>query len=137
MRTCPVCGGEVASENKRALYCGNTCRAKASTARNLGLPAPAPRSLTVVAVEERPTGPDSVASAVRAELADADRLDTALGQAALVLAERIDANLDTGSALAAAVKQLGVTLAVATAGAEGAGLTRLEQMRARRDQKRA
>lgn len=136
MRTCPVCGGEVTTDNKRALYCGNTCRAKASTARNLGLPAPAPRSLTVVPAETPAGAASSVVGATKAELDQAGRRDTALGQAALALAGRIDAGMDTGSSLAAAVKQLQATLAAATAGAEGAGLSRLDQMRARRDQKR-
>lgn len=76
-------------------------------------------------------------SATLGELQAAGREDTALGQAALALAARLDAQADTGSALAAAAKQLQATLAAATDGAETANLSRLDRMRADRDRKRA
>lgn len=136
MRTCLICGQELTTANARAVYCGDTCRARASTARKAGLDAPPSRTLTVVANDDKPELGTPVAAATRNELAEADRLDTALGQAALALAARIDAAKDTGSALAAAVKQLQVTLAAATTGTAGGALSRLDQLRARRDQKR-
>ena len=51
------------------------------------------------------------------ELEEAGRLETALGQATLTLARRIDANRDTGSAMASLSRELRVTLEQAVAGA--------------------
>lgn len=77
----------------------------------------------------------SCRAATLAELVAAGREGSALGQAALVLARRIDANLDTGSALAGAVKQLEATLVAATKGAQ-VQRTALDELRSRRDAKR-
>lgn len=82
------------------------------------------------------TDPDtSCRSAALVELVAAGREDSALGRAALALASRIDANADTGSALAGAVKQLEATLAAATKGAQ-VQRTALDELRSRRDAKR-
>lgn len=131
MSACLGCGGVIRSTNPRAVYCGSNCRSAASKARAAGLPT-TPRTLIPVPA----VGDGSpVVGATRAELDQANRLDTALGQAALALAARIDSGMDTGSSMAAAVKQLQVTLAAATAGAAGV-VSRLDQMRERRDLKR-
>jgi hypothetical protein len=74
---------------------------------------------------------------VEAELAAAGRLGTAAGQSALVLARRIDAgDGETAAGLAAAVKQLGATLADAVRGGEVA-VNPLDELRAARERKRA
>lgn len=62
--------------------------------------------------------PDAVAgtaleSATRVELVAVGRLDTAKGQAALLLARRIDAGTDTGAAIAALAGQWRQTLEAA------------------------
>jgi hypothetical protein len=77
---------------------------------------------------------DSVTDATRAELESAGRQDTSLGRSALALAARIDTNLDTGSALASAVRALGETMAAALKGAEPA--SSLDELKARRRAKR-
>lgn len=55
--------------------------------------------------------------AVEAELETVDRLGTVLGQAAVGLAQRIEQNRDTGSALAALNRELRATVAEAVKGA--------------------
>ena len=80
---------------------------------------------------------DTVEATVRAELAKAGKQGTVLGQAALVLARRLDLpSLDTGSAIAALVKQLAATLDAALADAEE-DVDELEMMRRRKQEKLA
>lgn len=64
-----------------------------------------------------PSGGAGLVVAVRAELAAAGRLDSALGQAALGLAERLTGTANTGSAVAALTRELRATLEAATEGA--------------------
>jgi hypothetical protein len=54
---------------------------------------------------------------IRAELAAVDRVGSATGQLALVLARRIDSGRDTGAGLASLARQLRDTLAAATVNA--------------------
>lgn len=79
----------------------------------------------------QPTPAGSVRSTTLAELTAAGRADTALGQTALVLAERLDARADTGSAIASVAKQLQSTLEAAVADATLA-VNPLDELRARR-----
>ncbi len=76
-----------------------------------------------------------VTAATRAQLAEAGRETSPLGQVALVLAWRLDQRADTASALAAAAKQLESTLAAAVRGAQVAS-SPLDELRARRDAQR-
>lgn len=65
---------------------------------------------------QEPNGIQSTEAATMFELAEAARLGTPLGQAALVLARRIDrSHLDTGAGVASLAKQLQQTLEAATA----------------------
>jgi hypothetical protein len=71
------------------------------------------------------------------ELVSAGRESTALGQAALLLAYRIErSQMDTGAGVASLVKQHGATLAEALKGATQAK-SGLDELRSRRDAKRA
>ena len=81
--------------------------------------------------------PGGVLAATSALLTSCDRIETPLGQAALVLAKRIDANEDSGTAMASMTKQLESTLVSATANAEEQTTTALDELRVRRDAKRA
>lgn len=87
-----------------------------------------------------PEGPSpriTVESTVYAELVKADKVATVLGQSALVLARRLDVpTIDTGSAVAALVKQLETTLAAALAGATEES-DELEELRKRREARMA
>lgn len=82
------------------------------------------------------TEPGTVYDATLAELTAAGRVTTTLGAKALALAARIDAGADTGSALAAMVKQHDVTMAEAVKGAQVTA-SPLDELRRRRDAKRA
>ena len=98
------------------------------------------------ATEEAAAPPDSsegpghrvtVESAVRAELERSGKVATVLGQAALVLARRLDLPaMDTGSAIAALVKQLETTLAAALADGPQES-DELEELRRRREARMA
>jgi hypothetical protein len=79
----------------------------------------------------------SLAAATQAELDRAGRLGSAVGQAALALARRIDASQgETGSALAALVREHRATLAEAVKDAEVAA-DPLDELRNRRERKLA
>ena len=64
---------------------------------------------------ELPEKQGAVGRATRAELEAAHRTTTAMGQAALVLAARLDSGLDNGTALASLAKEWRATLEAATA----------------------
>lgn len=74
-------------------------------------------------------------AATEAKLAAAGRLDGPEGQAALILATRIEhAEAETGSAVASLVRQLHETLAEALKDASGAA-SPLDELRARRERR--
>lgn len=83
-----------------------------------------------------PSGGESLVAATEAELTRADVTSSALGQAALLLARRIEAGQDGGSAIASLVKQWQDTMARATAGAEPEAVSLVDQLKARRDARR-
>ena len=122
-----ICAGCDKRPTGQSKWCSQACRKR--TARAGG-----PKVVHLSAPDTSPNQPSCESTASR-ELEAAGRLDTTLGQACLVLARRIDANADTGSALAGAVKQLEATMAAATRGAQ-VQRTALDELRARRDAKR-
>lgn len=106
--TC-TCGAEFQAKDPRARYCSDRCRKRVqrSGATVIDLPTP-----------PAPTAPLGVESSTLAALDAAGRTDTPMGQAALVLARRLDApGLDMGSAVAAVTRQLSLTLTEALRGA--------------------
>jgi hypothetical protein len=84
-----------------------------------------------------PPDPDSALwSATLAELVAAGRVNSAAGQAVLVLARRIDSSEgETGAGLASLVKQHGVTLADAVKGRRAA--SPLDELRLARERRAA
>jgi len=128
-RQCDHCGTTYEAARPSSKFCGPTCRQRHR--RNPELASAAP----VAAVASIPA-PAGVLVATRAELDAAGRSTTSLGAAALALAARIDSNLDTGSALAALVKQHSATVAEAVKGAQ-VSASPLDELRRRRDLKRA
>ena len=119
-RSCNACGAPYEAVRASSQYCGDTCKKRAQR----GYTPPATTS----------TG-SGTATAVRAELTAAGRLDTHLGAAALALADRID-NATAVMGFAALVKELRATMEAATAGAVEA-MDPVDELRARRDDKRA
>lgn len=107
-RPCDVCGTPYAAKRATSRYCSTRCRTRASRgAPVVQLPTPP---------ADTPSG--SVHAATLRELQEAGRDDTALGQACLRLASRLDdPQTDTGSAMAAVAKQLDTMLREATKGA--------------------
>ena len=105
-RSCDICGGAYEAKRPNSKYCGDTCRKRASRGA-----VPADEVPTLVPDLE--VGP--VESALLAELTEVERTKTALGQAALALARRVDIGRDTGAGLASLVKQLEATAKAATA----------------------
>ena len=139
-RTCTACSKPLASTNPRAKFCpGPVCRKAASRARQRGFPelgsSRSLRSAPVATIGTSPPAAGPVRTAALAELTDAGREASTLGRACLALAARIDLGHDTGTALAAAVSQLALSLASATKGTQVAR-TALDELRSRRDAKR-
>lgn len=121
----PTCGKTFEAKRSTARFCGSNCRVKAARRRATEpetAPADAPQTVLDV--------PLLVAATID-ELAKADRLGTALGQAALVLAEKACNRHDTGSATASVIRQLQATLSAALAGAESSS-DPLDELDARR-----
>lgn len=100
-RACDACGDDYEAKRPNSRFCSDTCRKRGQ--RGARSEPDAPKNT-------------EVESAVRAELESVGRGRSPLGLAALALARRVDDGRDTGAGLAALVRQLGVTLAAATAG---------------------
>jgi ubiquinone biosynthesis protein COQ9 len=88
----------------------------------------------LVAIEPRPGG--EVFTAALEQLTEAGRESTTLGKMALALAARLDANQDSGGAMASMAKQLEATLESATKGANVVA-SPMDELRARRAAKHA
>lgn len=110
-RSCDACGKPYEAKTVRSRFCTDLCRKRGGR----GVRAPA-------VVVELPASPvvEGLASAVRAELVEGGRENTALGRAALAIAARIDSQLDTGSGVASLARELRSTLPAALAGVEKA-----------------
>ena len=127
-RQCDHCGTTYEAARPSSKFCGPTCRQRHR--RNPELAATAP--VATIA----PATASGVHGATLNELTAAGRAATSTGTAALALAARIDSGLDTGSALAALVKQHVLTMADALRGAQVAA-SPLDELRRRRDLKRS
>jgi hypothetical protein len=103
--TC-TCGTTFQARSAKARYCSDRCRKRKNQAAVIEL----------ATTNQPQQGP--VAAATERELTVAGRLDTALGQACMAMANRLDRpGVDTGSALAAVASRLESLLASATKGA--------------------
>ncbi len=122
-RECDACGTEYEAQRKTSRYCSTRCRMRAS------------RRIEAPVAAESP-GSGELVEALRRELADAGRLDTALGQQALALAVKLASPFDTGSAMAAVSRELRAVREEALRGAEHVA-DPLDELRLRRDAKRA
>lgn len=113
-RLCDSCQKPYEAKRRTSKFCSPTCRSRAS------------RGAVVADLRPSPTG--GLVGAVRRELEEVDRHETALGYATLALAERIAAGNDTGSAVASLTREMRTTLEAAKAGARVAD-SPLAQMR--------
>lgn len=105
----PRCGCTFEAKRKTAKYCSRKCSMRANRARARGdVPAAEPG---------RPQAQSRLEEVTRSELAAVRRVETSAGQAALVLAARIDAGgAETGSALASMVREHAAAMDRALAG---------------------
>lgn len=92
-RVCAVCGASMQGRSPRARFCSDRCRGRARRHRDL------------VASPPGVSAEGALVEATRAELGAGRGLDSAAGQAALVLAGRIDSGADSGTGLAALVRE--------------------------------
>jgi hypothetical protein len=104
IRGCDVCGRPYEAKRVSSRFCSGTCRKR-------NLRAPRPR------LAER-ARPPKITRCSR-ELEAAGRLDSMLGQVALLLAQRM-CEFDTGSGTAALSKELRAVMATAVQGAPAA-----------------
>ena len=100
-RPCDLCGTPYVAKTKRSKFCSDKCRIRNHAGKP---PIPAPRPVVIDVAS-------GVTSETKAALESLGKLNTPEGQAALVLAAKIDAGIDPLSAINGAVKQLGDTLA--------------------------
>lgn len=101
IRDCDVCGGRYQAKRATSRYCSDRCRKRAQRA-----PAPVSRALTAVpplTPQQLEEGP--LTRATLEALEEAEVVGTALGQAALLIARKLEApSTDTGSSIAALIK---------------------------------
>lgn len=150
---CYECGEVFEAKRDTARYCSTRCRVRAHRKRKTEMPESVKQATASAVVgrlmddDETPREapaegrvivddvPMSVYQATQDELRKAGRVGTVAGQSALALAARIDnPTLDTGSALAGMVKQLGATLESALAG-QVEEVDELEELRRRREER--
>ncbi len=141
-RECDVCGGEYEAQRKTSRYCSTRCRTRASrrtetpeTLHGTFNRGPGTNVRTDGSTHEV-SDSGGLLEALRRELADAGRLDTALGQQAIALAVKLASPFDTGSAMAAVSRELRAVREEALRGAEQVA-DPLDELRLRRDAKRA
>ena len=111
-----------------ARFCSERCR-KAAARAAAGVP------VQLISTPSPVADGGSLTAATLAELAAADRVDCALGQAALALARRVDAGHESGSSVAALVRELRVTMEAALDGAARADDV-VDELRRKREQLR-
>jgi hypothetical protein len=103
-RTCLACGRSFETNRSTQKFCGATCRVQGHRAGVSSIVVPA--------------ADVSVTSTTLAALTVGGVVETPAGQAALVLARKLDHGGDTGSGIAALVRELRVTVEAAMAEAE-------------------
>ncbi len=121
-RKCEACDREYEAKRKTSRFCSNSCRSNNRYGKN------------------KPVVDSPLVAATRAELAAAGKVETRLGQQALVLAAQM-AGVQSAAGIGTLSKELdrvvsaaiGTTLPIAPAG-EGDSV---DELRARRDAKRA
>lgn len=136
-RTCGCgCGRKFEAKTERRRFYEASCRVRASRGGGAVVDITTAKPASAAASESTPAVAEltGVHGATFKELEKAERIGTAYGQAALVLAKRIDAGRDTGSAMATMTRQLRETLAEALKGArrEGSKLDELTEKRRQR-----
>jgi hypothetical protein len=136
-RVCASCGRSYEAKRPNSKFCGDTCRKRAQRSPGKSS-APVNPSLPELLVGlgsdlARTSWP--LTDAVERELDGAGRLDSVFGQAALVLARRLESPMETGASIASMTRQLRETMGDALKGAAQAA-DPLDEIRRRRELKR-
>ena len=121
LRNCESCGSQYEARSVRSRFCSDNCRVRNSR----GAAAPD------IALDDGP-----LVRAVMKELAAAGKVDSMRGQQALVLARRMSGS-ETNAGVAALSRELRSVMAAAL-GTKASGVTTdgIDELRARRDEKR-
>jgi len=133
-RKCDVCRMPYTAKRPSSRYCTERCRKRAQR-----MPKAAAAQLAQVADIQLGDvlGVGSLTVATLKELTAAGRVDTSMGQAALLMARRLDSRgMDTGSAIAALVREHRSTLEDAIKNATRAS-DPLDQLAEKRADRRA
>lgn len=140
----PSCRKRYVAKRADSRFCSSSCRQRAARAGKLEAVPDLPVEDVVEPAGEvaddslrtRREGP--VEASTRAELEEADRIDTALGQAALTLARRLDAwtSLDTGSSLGSLATSLANLIDKATKGAAAGADDPVRELQRKREERR-
>lgn len=127
VKSCEVCGESFEAKRAAAKFCGDRCRKRAQRR---------PSTANADVPDERPDIPFGLVASTLTELVKAGRENSPAGQAALLLAYRLEhISADTGSSVAAMVKEHRATLAEALKNVEKASA--VDELKKRRDAKRA
>lgn len=128
-RHCDHCGGSYEAKSSNSKFCSRVeCKRERERERKR---RPA---LTVASAPGEPIVEGAVSAAARSVLTSADRLASPAGSAAIVLAHRIDANADSGSAMASLVREYRAAMTEAMAGVPLAP-DRVDEIRAQREKR--
>jgi hypothetical protein len=136
-KQCAVCPAEFEAKRASARYCSERCKKRAQRSPDRTAAAAQPGKAPDLPAALAPGG---LTAATAAKLDAAGRLDGPEGQAALILATRIDLSpfsAETGASVAALVRQLHATLAEALAGARKASDPVEDELRTARERRRA
>ena len=113
---CATCGKDIDARHSKRKYCDDRCRKNKGKADVVELAPPTSAVDATMPTNDR--GPGPVEAATAAELTEASKLESAVGQACIVLARRLDASMfENGGALATLTARLETTLATLTKGA--------------------
>jgi len=129
-KVCPGCSRSYVAKSPKSVTCSDRCRKRMSR----GTPVrdrPVPISGDVTPVES------GIVTATRAELEAAGRLDTAIGQAALALAEIMGTQGETASGRTAAAREWRATMAEALRAAVPLVADPVDELARRREEKLA
>ena len=131
MRSCSKCGAPLPLQTGRGQRRKMCATCSPPRQRNRKKPKVAPAATAKATVQR------SVVASVTAELTEAGMLDSHQGQAALLLAHRLESGEDTGAAMAQMVRQLRETMAAALASVEPDEVDPVDELKARRESRGA
>jgi hypothetical protein len=118
-KECVQCHGRFTAKRDTAKYCSGRCRQRAHAAKDMPAPPPERREAApLVALPPKEPNENGILAVTLRELRAADRLDTPMGQATVLIARILDSGIqDTGSSIAALIRQYDASLSKALDGA--------------------